>query len=116
VLSVILSLPNSQPESLTTWAGLFGRDLDLADSITESEEDSMKGNVASHLISWVRSLYAGIGPAASSSATLRSPAAFLPALLPEAKRFPPEPANSQPKPLFSQWFDTWRTRNEGVRQ
>jgi hypothetical protein len=38
------------------------------------------------------------------------------ALLPEAKRFPPEPANSQPKLLFSQWFDTWRTRNEGVRQ
>jgi hypothetical protein len=67
----------------------------------------MKGNVASHLISWVRSLYAGIGRAASSSATLRSPA---------AKLFPPEPANSQPKPLFSQWFDTWRTRNEGVRQ
>ena len=24
--------------------------------------------------------------------------------------------NRQPKPFFSLWFDTWRTRNEGVRQ
>jgi hypothetical protein len=27
-----------------------------------------------------------------------------------------EPANSQPKPFFSQWLYTWRGRNEGVRQ
>ncbi|MFZ0289949.1 MAG: response regulator [Candidatus Sulfotelmatobacter sp.] len=24
--------------------------------------------------------------------------------------------NSQPKPFFSRWLDTWRSRNEGVRQ
>ena len=24
--------------------------------------------------------------------------------------------NSRPKPFFSRWLDTWRTRNEGVRQ
>jgi CheY-like chemotaxis protein len=24
--------------------------------------------------------------------------------------------NRRPKPFFSLWFDTWRTRNEGVRQ
>jgi hypothetical protein len=80
----------------------------------------MKGKVASHPISWPRSRYTGLGGAASSSATLRSPAAFVPALLPEAKRTPPEPS-SQPKLFFSQWFDTWmfdtwRTRNEGVRR
>src|SRR5260370_27523561 len=24
--------------------------------------------------------------------------------------------NSRPRPFFSRWFDTWRSRNEGVRQ
>jgi hypothetical protein len=32
------------------------------------------------------------------------------------KRSRPEPTDSQPKPFFSQWLDTWRSRNEGARQ
>jgi hypothetical protein len=34
----------------------------------------------------------------------------------ETKRSQPEPTNSEPKPLFSQWLYTSRSRNEGVRQ
>lgn len=34
----------------------------------------------------------------------------------ETKRSRPEPTNSPPKLLFSQWLYRWRSRNEGVRQ
>ena len=34
----------------------------------------------------------------------------------ETKGPRPESADSQPKPFFSQWLYTWRSRNEGVRQ
>jgi hypothetical protein len=34
----------------------------------------------------------------------------------ETKRSRPEPTKSQPKPFFSQWLNTWKSRGEGVRQ
>ncbi len=34
----------------------------------------------------------------------------------ETKPSRPQPTSSQPKPFFSQWLYTWRSRNEGVRQ
>jgi hypothetical protein len=74
----------------------------------------MKNKTVPHFVPWVRSLYAAIGREQASRDALRRPSEF-PTLSPEAKRSSPEPANTPPKPFFSQWFDTWRNRNEGVR-
>jgi hypothetical protein len=30
----------------------------------------------------------------------------------EIHHHPPSPATSQPRPFFSQWLDSWRSRNE----
>ncbi len=42
-----------------------------------------------------------------------SPSKSLSSSSPPAKRSAPEPANSQPKPFFHRWLDTWRTQNGG---
>jgi hypothetical protein len=76
----------------------------------------MKSKTIPHFVPWVRSLYAAIGRDQASHDAPHSPSQPLPTLSPEAGLFPPKLANRQPKQFFSQWFDTWRNRNEGVRQ
>jgi hypothetical protein len=75
----------------------------------------MKSKTVPYFVPWVRSLYAAIGREPASHNALRSPSESLPRSSPEARPSPPDPATRHPKPFFSQWFDTWRTRNEGVR-
>ena len=75
----------------------------------------MKSKTVPHFVPWVRSLYAAVGYEQASHHALRSPSDSRPALSPESRPSPLAPANRPPKPFFSQWFDTWRTRNEGVR-
>jgi hypothetical protein len=74
----------------------------------------MKSKTVPHFVPWVRSLYAAIGHEQASRDALHKPSDS-PSLSSKAKRPSPEPATAHPKPFFSQWFDTWRNRNEGVR-
>ena len=76
----------------------------------------MKSKTVPHFVPWVRSLYAAIGREQAPHGAPRSASASLPGASSTAKRSQREPATSQPKPFFSQWFDTWRNRNEGARQ
>jgi hypothetical protein len=76
----------------------------------------MKSKTVPHFVPWVRSLYIAIGREQTSRDAPRNPAKSLPAISPQARPSPLEPASRPPKPFFSQWFDTWRTRNEGARQ
>ena len=74
----------------------------------------MKNKTVPHFVPWVRSLYAAIGREQAWRVALRSPSES-PSMSSKAEGSAPEPATTHSKPFFSQWFDTWRNRNEGVR-
>lgn len=69
--------------------------------------------IISALVPRRRSPHATLVSAEVSHSIPCSPSKFLSSSPSPTKRSAPEPANSQSKPFFHRWLDTWRTQNGG---